>query len=474
MKKIYFLFALSVLTMLASCTKEETRECVETASNEQKEVSIIPIETALETLEDFINETQESSTKGNIGRDIISIETHYSNMAMTRSGETLPDAYLVNFDNEGGYAVLGANTSVDPIIAFVEEGNNNWDSIMNPEDEERSSFEDDILNSGIKPSKLVSMCVNAALNSTKEDRPETKTDTEIFTTDIGPLTNNQRFGQHVTYCHKPNGGYVLDGCASTALGIIVAYNNYPYISSDFEVLDYTKCNTYDGTAIRYYLDKEELFLPLQDYYKNSSAIPSVSSMTNEKKIELLTNFDKNIIKVHGTPNIKKDEQPFRRTRYKLTSAIFYLTDNIVLGWTGTGALPSAIATGLTNLGYTNVKKYQTSSLNSDQLQRIVEMLQLGKPVLMCGWELAHLDVSHYWVVDGVAISNKRELIHCNWGWDGDANGWFVTNCISSSQPKTKSTGTANDWANLIVYTYNMASTTPYKYAHKVYDMRLTY
>ena len=102
------------------------------------------------------------------------------------------------------------------------------------------------------------------------------------------------------------------------------------------------------------------------------------------------------------------------------------------------------------------------------------MLQLGKPVLMCGWELAHLDVSHYWVVDGVAISNERELIHCNWGWNGSSNGWFSTSCVSSSHPETKSSGTANDWANLIVYTYNMASTTPYKYAHKVYDMRLTY
>ena len=84
MKKHFILFTLSILTTLASCTKEETHECVEIASTEQKEVSIIPIETALETLEDFINETQKSSTKGNLGRDIISCfpqwDTHFSSL----------------------------------------------------------------------------------------------------------------------------------------------------------------------------------------------------------------------------------------------------------------------------------------------------------------------------------------------------------------------------------------------------------
>lgn len=471
MKRHYHLILLSLLAIIASCAKEEKHESVEPSVEAQKDISIIPIETALESLDGFLNEINQSNTKSEYGKRIVSIETHYSKRVVTRSGESMPDAYLVNFDDEAGYAILGANSSVAPVIAFIEEGNSNWDAIINPTEEPRSSFEDNILNSGIRPNMLLSMCVNSALNCTAANSINTKSGP--YTTDIGPLTNNQLFNQHVTYCHKPNGGYVLNGCASTALGIIVAYNNYPYISADYELLNYSNCNSYDGTAIRYYLDGEELFLPLSDYYTNSSSIPPLNSLTYSQKIELLTNFDHNIISVHGSPT-SITNSTFRRTRYKLTSSIFYLTDNIVLGWTGTGALPSAIASGLTNLGYTNVKSYQTSSINNKQLERIVAMLMLGKPVLMCGWELFHLDQSHYWVVDGVAISSNSELIHCNWGWGGYANGWFSTSCVNSSSPVTKTSGTGNEWANLIVYTYDMASTTPYKYAHKIYDMRITY
>ena len=471
MKRHYYLILLSFLAIIVSCTKEETHECVEPSVEAKKEISIIPIETALETLDDFLNEINEPITKSEQGKRIVSIETHYSNKVVTRSGESMPDAYLVNFDNDAGYAILGANSSLSPVIAYIEEGNNNWESIMNPIDEQRSKFEDEILNAGISPNKLLSMCVNSALNGANKSEINTKAGT--YRTDIGPLTNNQLFSQHVTYCHKPNGGYVLNGCASTALGIIVAYNNYPHISSDYEMLDYSNCNLEDGNAIRYYLDGEELYLPLEDYYSNSSSIPAFRTLSYNQKIALLTNFDKNIISVHGSPT-SIYEDSFNRTRYKLTSAIFYLTDNIVLGWTGTGALPSAIATGLKNLGYTDVKKYQTTTINTDQLDRIVNMLRSGKPVLMCGWELAHLDVSHYWVVDGVAINTNRKLIHCNWGWGGRKNGWFSTDCVNSSSPETKSSGTANEWANLIVYTYNKAATTPYKDTHKVYDMMQVY
>jgi hypothetical protein len=60
---------------------------------------------------------------------------------------------------------------------------------------------------------------------------------------------------------------------------------------------------------------------------------------------------------------------------------------------------------------------------------------------MCGSEIIHNEddswshESHAWVVDGVAVKRHRfanyqsfpdrEYIHCNWGWDGDCNGYFI-------------------------------------------------
>ena len=114
-------------------------------------------------------------------------------------------------------------------------------------------------------------------------------------------------------------------------------------------------------------------------------------------------------------------------------------------------------------------------MSSEQLDRIIAMLEAGKPVIMGGWTLSYLDGSHYWVVDGVAIKPGRKLISCNWGWNGASNGWFSIDCIKSNQKVTKvSADTNNGWNHLIVYTYDMAKMTPNKEIHKLYDNRKTY
>ena len=129
-----------------------------------------------------------------------------------------------------------------------------------------------------------------------------------------------------------------------------------------------------------------------------------------------------------------------------------------------------------DLGYTSVDKTKKKELTSAQITTITNMLKAGKPVLMCGWSLGSLSESHYWVVDGIKNENGNTLIHCNWGRSGSSNGWFASDCIRSDAPvSTKSSDANNGWNNIIVFSYNMSSTTPSRTINEFYnEHRATY
>ena len=123
-----------------------------------------------------------TETKSGNKRSISSIETHFSDFAVTKSGEPIPDAYLVNFKNDDGFAILGANTSITPIIAAVEIGNTSWDKVLfpadeisfdNPDTDGDNEEEDDtymeVLGPGLKSDQILSLCINSALYTKSGD-----------------------------------------------------------------------------------------------------------------------------------------------------------------------------------------------------------------------------------------------------------------------------------------------------------------
>lgn len=473
-RSLFYLVSLSIVLLIASCSKTQRLEDDFPASSDSNVVSVVPVETALNGLNSFLEE-MGVETKGESAKKIASIETHYSESLRNENGEAVPDVYLVNYDNNEGYALLGANSSVTPIIAVIEHGNSSIKEVFSPTKNAPSSFEESSLDPGIPPSRLVSMCVNGALYGEKQEIIETKSLPSAF--NITQLTSNYLFNQHVTYCHKNNGGFVTNGCASTALGIIVAYNSYPTMVVDGQFLGYPNLNSYTGTGTRFDFSDETLYFQLSDYFTNYSSIPS--NLTSSQKIALLCQIDNNIVNVHGTPTVL-GESSFLRTRYKLTSAIFYILNNIIQSWDATGTMPNAVANGLEDLGYTNVDKTQKSSLKPSQIETIYDMLYNGKPVVMCGWSLFSLSDSHYWVVDGLKRNSNGYYIHCNWGWGGNKNGWFASDCIRSTCGQPYDNGSYGDstggdeWGNIIVYSYDMQTTTPIVYENELNNRRIQY
>jgi len=444
--------------MVFSCSLPELQEKEIISNDPSLDIQIISIEEALDNLNSFMSDV-ELTTK-HIGRKISTIDAYYG---MNKSIDpAIPVAYLVNFENESGFAILGANNKMDDVIALTESGSTTWDKLLAPMDKNEKQESE---YSDISPDEMMSLCIRSALFGHDEDSTDVTTKSGTYYNVVLPLTEGLDFYQIHTYCHKNNHNFVISGCASVALAIVVAYNQYPPLRVDYSTINYTNINTYDGVGYHYLLDfADDIYIQPSDYFFNYGSIPS--NPTEAQLIALLPMIQSNIYNDHqlvGTIN----SQLFPRTQYKLISGMHYVLSNIVTGWNATGTMPGAFEDGLEDLGYTNVSKTSASYLSSSQISTIQSMLNNQKPVVLCGWTLTDLTHGHYWVVDGIRTTTDNKYhIHCNWGWGSNYNGWFSTDCIRKTEAveyDTKSGDSGNAWNNLIVYEYSIGTTPSVSY-----------
>ena len=98
-----------LISLITSCSKSITLLSDEYVSEESNVPNgIIPLADALETLADFLSDTSKplSMTKGDGGRIIVNTGAYFSSGKPTKGTESLPDAYVVNFEAGQGFAVL--------------------------------------------------------------------------------------------------------------------------------------------------------------------------------------------------------------------------------------------------------------------------------------------------------------------------------------------------------------------------------
>ena len=465
-----------ILLLFTGCVKNE--HIVADEQINDTNLKIVPIEDALMKLEEFLFEVKIQNTKDNKGISYSSIEPYFGQSTITKSGSAIPEAYLVNFANEEGFAILGANEDITPIIAVVEGGNTTWEEIMSPNvclDSElpENLLERELIGPGIAPEILLSMCVKGALYG-QDDDETIETKSTYMTTILPLLGEDYNYGQHRTYCHKNNNKFVSCGCCSVAVSILLTYFKTSRMVIDRELISFNHFNVKDGEGISYcFPDGKYVYVRPADYFINSSVIPT--TLNDSQMLELLTKIDPDVIDSHGTPTIVAVEN-FYRTRYKVSSAVYYTLNNIINQWKATGTMPNALINGLEDLKFTNVDKISEKNMTANQINTIIDMLADNEPVIMCGWSLGELSNSHYWVVDGIKHNDSETILHCNWGWGGASNGWFASDCIRSDSPVTRSSASNNnEWNNLIVFTYDKPSPSASTYFTTFYDEhRVTY
>lgn len=107
-----------------------------------------------------------------------------------------------------------------------------------------------------------------------------------------------------------------------------------------------------------------------------------------------------------------------------------------LGSGGTFAAPKKVARYLKSIGYSSAKVH-TQYIESE----IIMMLTHKKPVFIGALgSRVNTDEKkgsgHAWVIDGIKIkwdgSGRKHLLHCNWGWNGDCNGYYISKIFNTA------------------------------------------
>lgn len=130
MKRTRSLFLLLISLLFWSCTNELVNDGLFVPTTNSVGINHnVPIEKALSELTTVLKDINGIAiTRNNIQRQISTISTiKFSDIGTTTRSIKMINAeelvYIANFKNEAGYAILGADDRLAPIIAIVDQGN---------------------------------------------------------------------------------------------------------------------------------------------------------------------------------------------------------------------------------------------------------------------------------------------------------------------------------------------------------------
>lgn len=406
-QKLWGVIAIFVACLAISCVTENTLP--QNLKMHVESNSTIPVERAIENLNSFlVRHNQETKAMGVGISDVMVV----SSQNVTRSnGESLPAIdsllYLVNFENNSGYAILSADERIGaPIIAVTETGSinaqafnlNNRDlgngttssddfsldlPIGNPDPSDTSIGGSQIVNDMIV--EFVNGRVGNEYNYVggNDNTPPADNTSPYW---VAPILTTI-WGQGTPYNLKcpaeENGEHNPAGCVAIALGQVIAH---------FEAERTDVSKEYDWQVIK-----------------------SVGKMEDWQAI-------KNDVKSYN--NTQKDE---------ISTFIRDLGDMCCMDYDdgGSSSLPWKIDNCLQDFGFKESELYWFYDSES-----IIESLWDANPVIISG---ARTDCKggHTWVIDGYDYTTNTDddnniLFHCNWGWNGMCNGFYFSKVFNPS------------------------------------------
>lgn len=413
MKQLY-LFLWGLLLAFCSCSREPIVD-VSIATDSTR----ITQEEALKTLGRFLADTRVADQ-----RTIQSVDTHYSTK---NSGVREADAYIVNYTNNEGFAVLGANTYVDEIVAITESGHIDASTLD-------VSFSDQDDSVSLKHAAFVKQIIEFGLANGKQMGLRGEGDIDWEEDDSNPGGENgggssgggggssfvtrdpmltYSWGQsspYNWYCFRTTigGNYVnaYTGCSTTAMAMIVTYNEFPQTVS-------VNNNTLNWTLMK------------------SEYVAGNLDSTGKNHVALLMGSIYNFVNKIATEDY-------------------------------TMITPQQIKNRMEDFGYTNVVKHSDSDFTIDMVSAVSQMLRHYKPVFISAIPGTTFSAAHSWVIDGAKYISGSYLLHFNFGWHGYCNGYFSRSCLNPAHGIEYDNG----------YTYNEDDDYTYSWHFRVitYDI----
>lgn len=379
MKRIFNLICIAAL--FAGCTKNITeiqsdkhdfQSNQSEGSRNVEEVRSI----ALTAMEDFF----PSQTKAD-SRHIESVAPFYGLTKSSSSDNTL--FYIVNFENNEGFVLVGANTAAPEVIACVDKGN--YDGGITPVDGFNMYIED----------------ISAQLESISVSRIDIPTDPTAYitkpndaTTTVNPLVSvswHQREPFN-WYCPVISGVTTPTGCVATSIAQIMTVYEAP------TSINLTYSNAHASNIA---LDWANMKDSQHSSFHNTTCQYCIQNAALLREIGERVDMD-------------------------------YDVD-------GSGAYSSKVKNGILSFGYA-CDDYTEYSFNS-----VFSSIKVNRPVYIDAAK-ADNSSAHAWVVDGSRYIRDEDLIyevsstsskyvgkagredyylHFNYGWGGTSDGYYI-------------------------------------------------
>lgn len=224
MKKLFIFAVLSLL--MIGCTDDEPISVPNAMEQSAKENEHrVSLQDALKRAESLLSQIGDPATRSKT-RKVKSVE--YLQNQLTRSGAIDTTLYLVNYEDNAGFALLGADDRVRPIYAISDEGRLNMEDTV--ENKGLALFfrntEAEIANSPLVPEIDDSLIY---IGPPIIDPPYHEV---VVYRQVEPLLGSHQRLWHQEYpyniyCPQVNGSHASVGCTAMTLGQIMSYFQWP-------------------------------------------------------------------------------------------------------------------------------------------------------------------------------------------------------------------------------------------------------
>ena len=426
MKQINLLFVILIAWLLSGCTSDPTAMSESEPSLPTQEVShVVPVEHALEELQsvlDVIDSPSENDVVTRSGgvrcvKDVATVSSDILPVS-TRSGETNDVEnlfYIVNFEEENGYAILGADNRLESVYAIVDEGS------LTPEELQQavtiSDEEAETNGELVFPLKMVVQAAAAGIGGpiggigVRDPFDPNKPAPTLIRTEAGEYTTRYyippqipvKWGQRYPYnasVKQIGGQYCLAGCPAIAVAQLLVANYYQHGSC----IESFRGERIDWNLIRAAIDHPKTL------------------MISEKDVL--------------TPEAKEVS--------RLIAAIGAML-NMDYGLDGSGASMTDVQRCLVELQYKGVYNhtYRDSYVHKMIFERKRTAIVNGESRVgrksrhewnLDGWFHRTRPVTYYYSDGGEYTADEGQvLIHCNFGWNGLCNGYYQSGLFNLDQ-----------------------------------------
>lgn len=395
------------LLAIASCDESCFEASDKLMSSNCSDLTSILEDEAVQIAINFRNQLEPTTRNSFVDNNLVSVSpigrSSFNNFTRGNgTGINLPDtaAYVINFPDSGGYVIVSANKLVGDVLAYVEDGN--LYSLADIDNPGLRFYFENLADYYMEQLK-------SPIYDTIPGPRDNPVACPLFTDSlISPLLKT-KWGQghpYNKYCTDSTGVVCPTGCVATAIGQLAAYHEHP------------------DSCGNHFFDWFWMTLMVVPTYDDA---------------------------VEGVAWLMQDIGRITHTEYNQD---------------GSGVRINYVIPCLDSLGYNH-----RESIEPYDFDICLSEIANERPVLVKG-NNGDSQNSHIWVIDGILIrsahatflSGSKEVavrthitnyVHCNWGWEGSQNGYFISGVFDSSRKEAESTITRGDFSQNVGMWYGI-------------------